>query len=284
MTTAEQWTSPLADHGEGPLWDRRSDSLLWLDMLAGDVLRCSDHGAVSRAHVGTTVAAVRPRTCGGFVLALERSFALTDESLTVVESLAPMWTGPDVRLNEGGCDPQGRFYAGSMAYDGRPSAGAVYRLDHDLSVSVVLPSATVANGLAWSPDGTIAYFIDSATHRLDSFEFDPAGGTLGQRGTVVRIPDAVGTPDGLCVDADGGLWVALWGGHAVHHYSPGGDLLDVIDVPVSGVTACTFGGPAMDQLFITTSRLARDNPEPEAGSVFRATPGTHGSQPHQFAR
>ena len=278
---AEQVTGPVTQHGEGPVWSPRWGGLRWVDMLAGDVLTLTVDGAVTRRHVGTVVAAVRPRRDGGAVLAVERGFALEapDGTLTVLD---PVWTDDGVRMNEGGCDPDGRFWCGSMAYDQAPGAAAMYRLEPDGSVRVAFEGVTVSNGLEWSPDGSLAYYDDTATHRVDVFDYDSAAGLTGRR-PFVTLPDD-GHPDGLTVDAEGGVWVALYGSGAVHRYDPGGRLDAVIDVPTGQVTACTFGGPQRDQLFITTSRQdLRPDEDPPAGSLFRVDPGVRGLPVREFA-
>jgi sugar lactone lactonase YvrE len=183
-------------------------------------------------------------------------------------------------MNEGGCDPDGRFYCGSMAYDQRAGAASLYRLDRDRSVHVVLTGVTVSNGLDWSPDGSLAYYNDTATRQVTVFDYDTESGLTGRR--VFAHVD--GRPDGLTVDADGGVWVALSGGGAVHRYSPGGQLEDVVEVPARKVTACTFGGARLDELFITTSREGLEPGEdPLAGSLFRVVPGMRGVPTREFA-
>jgi sugar lactone lactonase YvrE len=182
-----------------------------------------------------------------------------------------------MRMNEGGCDPQGRFYCGSMAYSEKPGAGTVYRLDTDGSVHTVLSEVTISNGIVWSLDGSQVYYIDTPTHRVDVFDFDAAAGTFHNRRPVVHIDPSLGSPDGMTIDAEGGLWVALWGGRAVHRYTPDGVLDAVIEVPASQVTACAFGGPDLDRLYITTSRRDIDPAaEPQAGALFVVTPDVHG--------
>lgn len=287
MSTAEQVTDPHATHGEGPVWHPGWPGLRWVDMLVGDVLELDARGGrVGRHHVGDVAAALRPCTDGGVVLAIQRGFALATADLGDVRPLGELWADPGVRMNEGDCDPDGRFYCGSMAYDQNPGAGSLYRLDPDGSVAVVLTGVTISNGLAWSPDGGTAYYIDTPTRRVDAFDYDPAGGLTNRR-TVVRIQSDHGGPDGLTVDADGRLWVAMWGGAAVRCYLPSGRLEEVLRLPVSQVTACTFGGPDLDELYITTSRHGLPPGEqPDAGALFRATPGVRGlpARQHQRAR
>jgi sugar lactone lactonase YvrE len=185
-------------------------------------------------------------------------------------------------MNEGGCDPDGRFWCGSMAYDQAPGRGALYRLDPDGAVRRILDGVTISNGLDWSPDGSLAYYDDTATHRVDVFDYDRVTGLTARR-PFVRLPDD-GNPDGLTVDAEGGVWVALFGGGAVHRYTPAGALDVVVEVPTAQVTACTFGGPRLDELFVTTSRegMAADD-DPLAGALFRAEVGVPGLPVREFA-
>jgi sugar lactone lactonase YvrE len=277
---AERITDAVAYHGEGPVWSPSWGGLRWVDMLAGDYLSLAADGSISRRHVGTVCAAIRPRSRGGAVMGLERGFALEDPdgTLTVLEEL---WTGDEVRMNEGGCDPDGRFYCGSMAYDKRPGGAAIYRLDPDLSVRVVIEGVTISNGLEWSPDGTLAYYNDTDTFGVDVFDYDRDAGLTGRRRFAETRP---GRPDGLTVDSEGGVWVALSNGGAVRRYSPDGELDQVVELPVRKVTACTFGGPNLDELFITTSREGLEpGDQPAAGSLFRADPGVRGVPVREFA-
>jgi sugar lactone lactonase YvrE len=278
---AEQVTDPVAYHGEGPVWSPRWGGLRWVDMLAGDVLSLDAAGTVGRRHVSEIVAAIRPRRNGGAVLGIERGFALEDAD-GVLTRLDPVWQDESVRMNEGGCDPDGRFYCGSMAYDQRPGAANLYRLDPDGAVSTVLEGVTVSNGLEWSPDGSRAYYNDTATHRVDVFDYDPARG-LHRRRPFAEIPDA-GRPDGLTVDVDGGVWTALADRGQVWHFTADGRHDEVIDLPVGKATACTFGGADLDQLFITTSReKLPPGVDPLAGSLFRADVGVSGLPVREFA-
>ena len=275
MTAAEMLMKPLAHHGEGPVWVPRDESLYWVDMLAGDVLQQDGHGKIARHHISSVAAALRPRAGGGLVVAVERGFAVVEPDWTVRE-LPETFADKSVRMNDGGCDPQGRFYCGTMAYDAAPGAATLFRLDPDQSVHIVLTDLTVSNGLAWSPDGSTVYYVDSATQRIDAFDFDGATAAFENRRTAVKIDPRLGSPDGLTVDAEGGLWVALWGGAAVHRYAPDGRLDEVIELPTSQVSACTFGGQGLDQLFITTSALRLEGSEELAGAVFVAEPGVAG--------
>ena len=283
MPTAEQYTDPLAEHGEGPVWWPGWGGLAWVDMLAGDILRLDDTGTPQRWHVGPVAAAFRPRRSGGLVIATEHEFVLADAFGGDTRRVAAVLDDPGVRFNDGGCDPTGAFWCGTMAYAETPGRGELFRLRPDGSVDRVLADLTISNGLAWTPDGTQAYYIDTPTSRIDLFDVDQAG-ELANRRPFARIDPADGHPDGLTLDADGRVWVALWGGAAVRCYDPSGTLVEVVTLPASQVTACTFGGPELDELFITTSRQGDDGGEhPNAGAVYRYRPGVGGLPAPTFA-
>ncbi|WP_432571933.1 SMP-30/gluconolactonase/LRE family protein [Kineococcus sp. SYSU DK005] len=289
MAAAERITDRVVYHGEGPCWSPQWGGLRFVDMVAGDVLTLTPSGELTRRHYGDVAAIVRPRTGGGAVVAVERGFVLEDADGTLTP-LPELWGAAEgLRMNEGGCDPDGRFYAGSMAYEQDGGAGegrgSVFRLDPDGSVRTVLTGVTISNGLGFSPDGTLAYYNDTPTGRTDVFDYDREGG-LANRRPFAQVNDASGSnnPDGLCVDAEGGVWTALFGGSAVRRYAPDGTLDAVVEVGARQVTACTFGGADLDELFITTSRenLADDD-DPAAGSVFRFVPGVRGLPVLPFA-
>jgi sugar lactone lactonase YvrE len=288
MADVEQLTGPVAFHAEGPVWSPSWGGLRWVDMFAGDVLSMDLDGsddrdaAIARRHVGAIAAALRPRRGGGAVIAVERGFLLEDADGELTP-LPDLWTDPGLRMNEGACDPDGRFYCGSMAYDKGAGRGTVYRLDTDRTTSVVFGGSTISNGLAWSPDGSLAYYIDSDTRRIDVFDYTTDAGLTGRR-TLVEITEGAGDPDGMTVDAQGHLWVALYAGSAVRRYRPDGILDGIIELPVSKVTACTFAGADLDQLVITTSREGlTEGSQPEAGSLFRGRPGVTGLPVAEFA-
>jgi sugar lactone lactonase YvrE len=278
---AERVTDPVAYHGEGPVWSERWGGLRWVDMLAGDVLSLTPDGTIDRRHVGNVAAVLRPRRRGGAVIGVERGFAL-EEADGTIKHMDELWTDTNIRMNEGGCDPDGRFYCGSMAYDQQPDAGALYRLDPDGSVHVVLENVTISNGLEWSPDGSRAYYNDSPTQRIDVFDYDSESGLSGRR-PFAEVPAEAGLPDGLTVDEEGGVWVALYGGGSVRRYTPDGVLDEVIEVSAEQVTACTFGGSGLDQLFITTSQEdLKPGEDPLAGSLFRTAVGVAGLAIREF--
>ncbi|MEW9264023.1 SMP-30/gluconolactonase/LRE family protein [Kineococcus endophyticus] len=282
MAAAERITDRLVGHGEGPCWSPTWGGLRFVDLYEGDIVTLGPDGSTSRRHYGDVVAITRPRVGGGAVVAVERGIVLEDADGELTR-LPELW-GPRVRIrmNEGGCDPDGRFYAGNMAYDQADGKGegrgAVFRMDADRNVEVVVEHVTISNGLGWSPDGTLAYYNDTATGRTDVFDYSRDGGLTNRR-PFAQVNDESGTnrPDGLCVDAEGGVWMGLFGGSAVRRYAPDGTLDAVVEVGARQVTACTFGGDDYSELFITTSREGlADDDDPAAGSIFRYVPGVQG--------
>jgi sugar lactone lactonase YvrE len=282
-TRADRFTDPCTSHGEGPFWDAANDRLLLVDMLAGAVVAVDADGGTRRHELGGVAAAIRARQGGGYVLAKESQLALLGPDLTEQQLLPPVFTDPKIRMNDGGCDPQGRFYIGTMAYDETPGAGTLYRIDPDGGVGITLREVTISNGLQWNRAGDTVFYNDTPTGRVDRFDFDPASGDFTGRRTFAEILGD-GDPDGMAVDEEDGIWVALWGGSAVHRYDTTGRLDLVVDLPVSKVTACTFGGPDLRTLFVTTSRQGVDpDDQPEAGAVFRYEAGVRGAPQHPYA-
>jgi sugar lactone lactonase YvrE len=275
--------------GEGPVWDARSGRVVWVD-IEGAALHRTDPatGATETFPMPLPISIAVPRASGGYVAALEDGFWSIAEDGTaerLVEVADNRAQG--LRFNDGGCDPDGRFWAGTMAWDGRPGAGSLYRLDPDLRLTRVLDAVTISNGIGWSPDGATMYYADTPTLRIDAFDYDLATGAVSNRRPFVELPAGGGRPDGLCVDVDGAVWLALWPGWAVHRYLPDGSLDALIPVPVARVSSCGFGGEALDQLFITTARVELSHAEhaaqPNAGSLFRADPGVRGISRGSFA-
>ena len=217
-------------------------------------------------------------------MATERGFAVTDtDDDWTLRPVAEAFQDLAIRMNEGGCDRAGGFLCGSMAYAKTPGDGTLYRLDPDGTVEVVLRDLTISNGFSLDPSGTIAYFIDTPTRRIDRFDVGTDGRTLTGRRPVVTIEPGVGGPDGLAVDASGGVWVALFGGSAVRRYRPDGTLATVVHVPTPHVTACAFAGDDLATLCITTSQENLDvRAEPLAGTLFAVRPGVTGMPPLPF--
>lgn len=277
-----------AELGEGPVWDERDAVLWWVD-IPGKVLHRFDPetGDDSTAAEGLEIGCLAPRASGGLVLALPDRFVSFDPARGSHDVLASVDVGEGVRMNDGKCDPRGRFWAGSMAYDFTDGAGAFYRLDADHRVHRVLDSVTCSNGLAWSADELLLYYIDTGTGGIDVFDVDPDAATLSNRRRLVDIAPDDGAPDGMTIDSDGHLWVSLFNGGAVRRYTPKGDLDAVVELPVRQVTCCAFGGDDLADLYITTASYGftpEDREEqPAAGGLFRCRPGVTGTPVNAYA-
>ncbi|WP_328881893.1 SMP-30/gluconolactonase/LRE family protein [Streptomyces sp. NBC_00299] len=254
-----------AELGEGPTWDPASGRLVWIDILGA---RIHTYDPVSgRRTVRTThqhIGAVKPRAGGGLVLNLRDGVAVLDPDHNF------RWLHhepvPGRRANDAAVAPDGSLWAGTMRYDEAAGGGTLSRITGEASVEVVLDDVAVSNGTGWSPDGRLMYYIDSPTRCVDVFDF--ADGRPVNRRPLVEIEDGAGFPDGLTVDAEGCVWVALWDGAAVRRYTPAGELDRIVPLPVPRVTACTFGGPDLTDLYITTARVGLASPPALSGSVF----------------
>jgi sugar lactone lactonase YvrE len=281
---ASQLTPSCTEHGEGPFWDEVNARLLVVDMLRGAIVTVAKSGALGRYELGGVAATVRARRDGGFVLATERGFQLFSPDFALDGDYVAAFDDPLLRMNDGGCDPQGRFYCGTMAYAETPGAGTLYRLDSDLSVHHVLSGVTISNGLQWHRDNVHVYYNDTPTGRIDIFDFEPDTGRFSGQRSFVDVAPGGGHPDGMAIDEAGGVWVALWGGSAVNRYDEKGQLSERIELPVRQVTACTFGGQDGKTLYVTTSRLGLGaNAESAAGAVFTAAVGIRGAPQYSFA-
>jgi sugar lactone lactonase YvrE len=263
--------------GEGARWDARRDELLRVDILAGHVYRdrVDDDGRlipVRTYQVHGTVGAVAPvEGDEGWLLAAGRGFAYlsADGSLRPLADVSPART----RMNDAACDPQGRFWAGTLADDRRPGGGALYRLDRDGGTTLILDGLTISNGLGWSPDGGTMYLADSGTRVVHEFSFDGERGTISDGRALIGVPAEVGAPDGLTVDADGDLWLAIYGGGRVHRYSSEGALREELLVPAAETTSCAFAGSGLNRLYVTTATEnwsdEQRRAEPSAGLTYR---------------
>ena len=276
-----------ADLGEGPVWDPRTGELIWVDIMAGLVHRLDPRtGADRPLEVGQPVGAACPRAAGGYVVGLRDGIAVLGDSgeVTFIAELEAEVTAN--RVNDAKCDPAGRLWAGTIRIDNQP-AGALYRIDADHSVSAVLTGLELSNGLGWSPDASLMYLIDSLAGGLDVFDFDLGSGELSRRRRHVTVEEGDGVADGMTVDSEGFLWIAVHGGGAVRRYTPSGDLALVVELPVTQPTSCTFGGADLRDLYVTSARQhlapAELAAQPLAGGVFRCRPGPAGLPVTAFA-
>jgi sugar lactone lactonase YvrE len=270
--------------GEGPVWSVAEQALYWVDVMANLVHRYDPQSKRDETFdVGQPVGALALREAGGLVLALRDGFAEFDPGSGRPSLIAEVEAGdPNTRMNDGKCDRAGRFWAGTMGFLERDGecAGSLFRLDPDHQVTCVLTGVTVSNGLDWTADDRLMYYIDTPTGGVDVFDFDATTGQISGRRRLVTIAPEDGMPDGMTLDAEGYLWVALWGGWAVRRYAPNGTLDRVVELPVSQVSCCTFGGPDLSDLYITSATEGFAGPdharEPLAGALFRYRPGVSG--------
>ncbi|MEV6809912.1 SMP-30/gluconolactonase/LRE family protein [Streptomyces sp. NPDC017405] len=265
MTAYEVAVRAEATLGEGPTWDPATGRLLWLDILG---MRLHTYDPVTgRRTVRTTpqhVGAAKPRAGGGLVLNLRDGVGLLDPDGTFRWLRHEPVAGR--RGNDAAVAPDGSLWAGTMRYDEAAGGGTLARLTGDGTARTVLSDVTVSNGTGWSPDGRLMYYTDTPTRRVDVFDHD--AGAVRDRRPLVEIEEGAGYPDGLTVDADGCVWVALWDGGAVRRYTPDGELDRVIALPTPRTTACAFGGPDLTDLYITTARTGLAAPDPLAGSLL----------------
>jgi sugar lactone lactonase YvrE len=286
MRRAERLTGPAAYHGEGPFWDAAKGRILCMDVLAGEIVGVDPSGELSRFKVPSRVATViRRRTSGGYVIATGDGLIGANDELSAFERITDITDDPNLRTNDGGCDPFGGFVIGTMAYDERPGAGAVYRVTPDHHVGELLSPVSISNGVQWSADGTRVYYIDTPTRRVDVFDVDTGTGAWSGRRVHIDVGSILGYPDGMAIDEDDGLWIALWGGGAVSHYDATGRLVETVSVPgITQVSSCAFGGDRRDVLYITTSRQGLpDGRQDSAGAVFAVHTASRGAVASEFA-
>jgi sugar lactone lactonase YvrE len=259
--------------GEGPTWDVGTGTLIWIDIMGSEVHRFrpgtgTDQVTPLPQHVG----AAKPRTNGGLVLNLRDGIGLLEPGGDL--RWLVYWARDGMRGNDAGVDPAGRLWAGTMRYDQATGGGFLARVEPTGRSTVVLPSVSISNGVGWSPDEQRMYYVDTPTRRVDVFDYDTATGSATNRRLFAEFAPDGGVPDGLCVDAAGGVWVADNGGGQVRRYTDAGELDQVIEVPAKQVTACCFGGDDYSDLYVTTGREhfteADAEAQPLAGCLFVA--------------
>ena len=276
-----------AQLGEGPVWDDRTDELVWVDISGRLIHRWSPTTGISTslATAGDAGAVVLCED-GGMMVAVECELwrVSNADEWTLIAAVDPK---PGVRFNDCRADPRGRLWAGTLHRDREPRQAALYRLNPGGELTLVLPERTISNGIGWSPDGETMYYIDSTTQRVVSYDYDLDNGELGGRSDFAAIDPADGLPDGLTVDADGGVWVCLFGGAKIRRYRPDGELDREIALPLTNPTCPAFGGADLRTMYITTARhrLTAEQLErqPDAGSLLQLDVGRAGRPVHRFA-
>jgi sugar lactone lactonase YvrE len=269
--------------GEGPAWDSKTQTLYWLDILEKRIYA----GTRILAQLDDLVCCIAPRKNGNLLVGTRLGFAdLNPDSvqLTVLASLDSEL--PTNRLNDGKCDPAGRFLAGTMDVNEKYPNGALYSFDGK-NITHLLDGVTISNGLAWSVDHKTFYYIDTPTREIKAFDYDLSSGQIANPRVAIHIPESLGWPDGMTSDTDGNLWIALWGGAQVTKWNPStGKLLEQIPVPALHTSSCVFGGKDMNELYITSARKNMSEADlkkyPLSGGLFKVETNTAGMPTFEF--
>lgn len=276
-----------ADLGESVVWDKHTGALYFVDISDGRINRLTADGVLqslyeSAARIGALALTDR----GNLIFTEDACVAILDLQLgTVRQYSAPLHHRATYRFNDGACDPSGRFVTGLMDEGSIDKAGALYRLDQDLRAEVIHDGMARTNGLAWTEDGQTVYFVDSAARSIYRAKYPPEG-RLTDVTLFAKTPVALGRPDGIALDREGGLWVCQFNGGCLLRYDQGGHLSDQVPIPVPRPTSCCFGGPDLDTLYITTARFGMSSLElrhyRDAGDLYAIRPAVGGIDRHSF--
>jgi sugar lactone lactonase YvrE len=275
--------------GEGAIWNHKTGELIWVN-ITKKILNFY-HPALNHnkeMFTGQMIGTVIPAESGKVIVALENGFYQLDPLTGSKKFIAnPEENISGNRFNDGKCDPAGRFWAGTMSKTGQKEAGALYRLVADGTVTRMIDRVTTSNGIVWSADPSIMYYIDTPTQKIMAWDYDPESGNISNPRTAIEIPRNMGFPDGMTMDAEGNVWIALWNGSAVGCWNPEtGELLRTIEVPAKNVTSCAFGDEDLGTLYITTARQGTSQEElekfPHAGGIFKVRPGVKGVEAFFF--
>jgi sugar lactone lactonase YvrE len=273
--------------GEGPVWVAREQALYWVDIKGYRIFRLDQSGQTTEWAPPMRVCSLVPRASIGFIGGTDQGIALIDPDAKRYEIIAnPEEHLPHNRFNDGKADRQGRFWAGTMDDLEKDATGTLYRVDPDLRCTAIDREYRITNGPAFSPDGRTMYHNDTARQVTYAFDLDDDGNALDRR-TFLQFGPGDGNPDGMTVDSEGCLWIAFWGGWCVRRFSPGGERLETIKLPVSQPSSCAFGGPDLDRLYVTSASVGLDEEslrmQPNAGGLFMLAPGVRGLEEAPFA-
>ncbi|XP_006009938.1 regucalcin isoform X2 [Latimeria chalumnae] len=282
--------------GESPVWEEKEGTLLFVDVTGQKVQRWNPNTKqVQSVHVDAPVGSVVPRKSGGYVMAIGTRFDALDWEKQTVTNLAHVDKDkPNNRFNDGKVDPAGRVFAGTMALEVRPAElerhqGSLYTLHADHSVVKHFDQVDISNGLDWSLDHKTFYYIDSLSFAVDAFNYDLQSGSLSSRRVIYRLEKDEGIPDGMCIDAEGKLWVACYNGGRVLRIDPEtGKRIQTVRLPADKTTSCCFGGKDYSELYVTSAYEGMDEEwmakQPQAGGIFKITGlGVKGIPPYSFA-
>jgi sugar lactone lactonase YvrE len=285
--SAECIPNTKGDLGEGLLWDERNQTIMWVDAFV-KIINTWDPATkilIERKY-DSLVTSIAKRESGGYVVAAGLKLITLNENLDVISSSPLEMPNENVRTNDGNVDLNGNYWVGSFANDAKPKQGNLRRISPNLESKVFLQDITIANGMDWSLDNKICYYIDTPTKKVSRFNFNTETSEFEGELEAIDVSQYSGAPDGMCVDAAGNLWVAFWGGGCVRSFSPTGELLAQVDVAATLVTNCAFGGPDLSTLYITCAIPSYEDfvkgEEPLAGSLFKADVGAKGRLQNNF--
>ncbi len=275
--------------GEGPVWEEQLGELFWVDIEGRKLHRYRPSDGRAQAYeLDQKIGCAVPAADGSWLVGLQEGFHRLDLATGRSELLAKTLDGAlGNRMNDGKCDPHGRFWAGTISGSGKKD-GYLYTLEADGTAAVKVSEVGCSNGLAWNAEGTVMYFIDSVDKVVFAFDYDRATGAIANRRTIIAFSEEDATPDGMSIDSAGNLWIAHWGAWQLSCWNPNtGEKLVKVEVPARNVTSCAFGGANLDELYITTARIGNDEAslaeQPLAGGVFRVKLDVNGL-PVQRAR
>ncbi len=284
MMLPELYIDASATLGESPAWDVKTQTLYWIDVLERKVYA----GRKPILQLDHYVGCLAPRRKGGLVIA-QRSgiWALEPDMKKLHKLAAPRREFTHNRFNDGKCDPRGRFLAGTMDHHEKEATGCLYSVSAQGTIRRLLKGLRISNGMAWSPDGRTMYFTDTPTREIMAFDYDLETGAISNYRVIIHFEKSFGWPDGMTTDTDGNLWIAMWGGGRVSQWRPDGTLLAQFGVPALNVSSCVFGGPALNELFITSALVGMDQAAfkkfPLAGGIFRMETNVTGLPTYEFA-
>ena len=275
--------------GEGAIWNYKAGELMWVN-IKGKILNFYNPGTGNNKEMftGQMIGTVVPTESGAVLVALQNGiYNFNPETGSKKLLVSPEEHLPNNRFNDGKCDPAGRFWAGTMSTVGEKNAGTLYRFNGDSTIHKMVENVSISNGIVWSQDKTKMYYIDTPTQKVMGYDYNDKSGEIANAKVAVEIPSEMGHPDGMTIDAEGNIWVALWGGFAVGCWNPEtGKLIRTVEVPAKNVTSCAFGDNDLGTLYITTAREGNNDEElakyPYSGGVFKTRPGVKGVEAFFF--
>lgn len=277
-----------AEVGEGPIWDSATQELIFIDVTQGLIHRFHPNNSnISTVKIGTHLGAVGLMDEFFYIGAVRDGFAMINRQSGELSYLSKVFEDLGTRFNDGKCDPFGNFVAGTMRYEPAIGTADLYSLSPNGKVKSLLKGIGLSNGLCWNSSGTTLFYIDTLTRQIAKFDYDPTLGIIGDRKVFYEFSPGSGSPDGMTIDLEGNLWVALWGGSRIVRINSIGQLTDEIPLPVSQPTSVAFGGKDLNQLYITSAcyHLNEVNlkKEPLAGSLFVVEVGIPGREEFTFS-